>query len=72
MSETTAMIIGVAVGLSLVVVVGLGYRWRKRRPMGRRIALCPSDHRDWTDEDIDRILSALESPDSDENDEAFV
>lgn len=72
MSETGAMIIGVAVGLSLVVVIGLGYRWRKRRVAGRGIAVVPMPAEEWTDEDVDPMLSALQAPDSDDHEGGFV
>lgn len=72
MTETEALLVGVAAGLALVVVVGFVYRWRKRRIAGRGVAVVPVPAEDWTDEDIDRLLAALQSPDDDEHQEAFV
>lgn len=72
MTETTAMVIGVAVGLILAIVVGVGYRLRKRRIAPRSFVLWRSPSHDWTDEDVDRLLAALESADDDEHEEAFV
>lgn len=72
MTETEAMVVGVTVGLALVVVVGAVYRWRKRRIAGRGLAVVPVPAEDWTDEDVDRRLAALQSPDGDEHEEAFV
>lgn len=66
------MLVGVAVGLALAVAVGVGYRWRKRRIAGRGLAVVPMPADHWTDADVDRLLAALQSPDDDEHEEAFV
>lgn len=76
MSDSTALFIalglGLGLGLGLAVALVLGYRWRKRRIAGRGLAVVPMPTEDWTDEDIDRLLAALQSPDDDEHQEAFV
>lgn len=55
------MILGIVVGLALVVAIGAVYLWRKRCIAGRGLAVVAMPAEDWTDEDVDRLLAALEN-----------
>lgn len=73
MSDAAVMVVGFAMGLALAAAVGVGYRWSKRRIAGRGLAVVPMPAEDWTDDDVDRLLAALQSPDDDdEHAEAFI
>lgn len=76
MSDTTAMTLGIAVGLALVFVLGFGYRRRRRprltlvpRPTGEYPGLAPPEpwpdprpSDSWSDAEVDKLRAALEAP----------